>query len=259
VAQLLEGRDAGLRLVGEPRPGLGEARAHAVQLRRQIPDLVPLAHVHPPRELAGADRTRMIAKPRERPADEPVAEPQGGEPADQRNEHRGEGELAVVHVDVAVLRLQRLPALYDGRLGPGDRERDVDLPYPLAAGRRPLDDDVPVRQRVQVLRREVLRRVRLQLTQPAPAEMDHVRPVPIDGFEHLSRARLPVGGPDRFESGREAAPELLVLREVRVDDLDLALDLEPRIARHHGEHPRHETEGELAREPHAAEQVLAGR
>jgi len=152
VPELVERRDPGFRLRDEPGARLGETRAHPVQLLREVPDLVVLPDLHAAVELARADGAGVITEAREGPTDEPVAEDHRREPTHDGDERARERELAVIHVDVAVLRLQRLAALEHRRLLSGNRERDVYAPNPLAVRRRTDGHDVPPRERGHIRR-----------------------------------------------------------------------------------------------------------
>ena len=250
VTKLVQGRDARLGLGGQPLPGRGEAVAHDVELRGEIPDLVVLSHPHPAREVPGTDGSRPVPQLRHRPADEPVAEPHRDEAAHGGDEGGGERDVPPGHVDVAVLGLQGLDHFDDGRRGSRNRHRHVDVADPLGTGRLTQGDHVPVLELLNISRGDHCRRMRLQVLERVPVQTDHVRPVTVDEIQHLPRPRLAVARPDRRERRGGPAAELHILGDVSVQDDYLATDLDVRVPCHDGHHAHEERERQLARELH---------
>jgi len=123
VAELLESRDAGRGLVHHPPVRLRDPVAHRVDLRRELPHLVPLRQDERPREVAGARASRLVAEAYEGTADEPELKRDREQRADgdHRDRRTEDGEMA--HADERLLVPQRLGGCECGRVRGGPHLR----------------------------------------------------------------------------------------------------------------------------------------
>jgi CheY-like chemotaxis protein len=233
---------------------LVEPLAHRVHLVREHGDLVALAQVQRPGEVALADAPCLLGEPSHRLADEVEPEHDRHQPAEAGHHERDDGGAELGGVDVARLVGEGLGDLQGAAARAGHARGHVGVEL-AAAGAVALQH----RDLLAALQPAELRAVHARArgiagrpAQPDPADGEGALGdvgVGDEGVGARRAARLP----GRRDGGRQRAPQhVLVAPHVALEELGLAAHTHPRVYRQHGRDGDGDGERELPREPHAS-------